>query len=84
MTGAGGVECAICLDALSERECLQLPCGHVYHQSCVKGLRKFGVNDACPECRAPLPAGPAATYDAAARLVVSAEGTKDVRLRRQR
>jgi hypothetical protein len=42
----------------------------VYHQSCVKGLRKFGVNDAFPECRARLPLGPAVTYDAAVRLCV--------------
>jgi hypothetical protein len=80
---ADDVECAICLDALSARECLQLPRGHVYHQSCVKGLRKFGANDACPEYRARLPTGPAATYDAAARLVVAAEVAKDALQRRR-
>jgi superkiller protein 3 len=50
----------------------------------LKGLRKFGVNDACPECRAPLPRGPAATYDEAVRLTAAADGTVDARLRRRR
>jgi hypothetical protein len=49
--GADGEECAMCLDVLSSGECVQLPCGHVYHQSCVKGLRKYGVNDLCPVCQ---------------------------------
>ena len=55
--------CTICLDSLASRECVELPCGHVYHQSCVKGLRQFGVNDLCPQCRARLPPGPTATRD---------------------
>jgi len=69
-------ECTICLDSLASRECLQLPCGHVYHQSCVKGLRKYGVNDLCPQCRARLPPGPTATRDEGIGLVVAAEQMK--------
>ena len=65
--------CTICLDSLASRECLELPCGHVYHQSCVKGLRKFGVNDLCPQCRTRLPPGPAATHDEGIRLLVAAD-----------
>jgi hypothetical protein len=39
VAGTDGEGCAMCLDALSSGECVQLPCGHVYHLSCVKGLR---------------------------------------------
>ena len=56
----GPITCAICLDALLDAVC-KLPCGHAYHKECVEGLRKFGVKQACPSCRAALPpgAGPA-------------------------
>jgi Tfp pilus assembly protein PilF len=85
VTGADGEECAMCLDALSSSgECVQLPCGHVYHQSCVKGLRKYGVNDLCPVCRARLPAGPMAKMDGGVRLAVAAGATKDAQLQRRR
>jgi hypothetical protein len=74
VTGADGVECTIGLGALSLSECveLELPCRHVYHQSFVRDLREFGVNDTCPVCRAPLPLGPKAKHDEAVRLVVDA------------
>jgi Flp pilus assembly protein TadD len=50
----------------------------------VKGLRKYGVNDLCPVCRARLPAGPKAKMDGGVRLAVAAEATKDEQLRRRR
>ena len=84
VTGTDGEECAMCLDAMSCGECVQLPCGHVYHQSCVKGLRKYGVNDLCPVCRVRLPAGPKAKLDGGVRLAVAAGATKDEQLRRRR
>ncbi|XP_038883574.1 E3 ubiquitin-protein ligase RNF181-like [Benincasa hispida] len=48
-------DCCICLEELSceKREVIRIPCGHVYHESCVfKWLRK---NNSCPLCRKPLP-----------------------------
>jgi tetratricopeptide (TPR) repeat protein len=61
--GGGADECAICLELLHEH-CHQLPCGHVFHQSCIRDLRKHHTNEAelCPSCRTPLPAGPAESY----------------------
>jgi hypothetical protein len=42
-------ECAICLDPLAEDgSTLALPCGHVFHGSCVEGLRARGVAKVCP------------------------------------
>jgi hypothetical protein len=84
---ADGAECAICLDVLSSSECLELPCGHG-HQPCVQRLREFGVNDARPECRAPLPPGPMVKFEDV--VGCSACGgsrraaTNDARLRRWR
>ena len=45
-------ECAICLEPLSQSPSQVLPCSHVYHRECVEQLRSFGVNEACPMCRA--------------------------------
>jgi hypothetical protein len=80
VAGADDAGCAMCLDALSSSECMELPCGHVYHQSCVKELREFGVNDACPVCRAPPLTGPLTLLDDGTRLACSAKMTKDLRL----
>ena len=49
--------CTICLDGLAESSASRLPCGHSYHKDCVEGLRRFGVTQACPSCRAELPQG---------------------------
>ena len=49
---AAGEECAICLDPLTEAVALTLPCSHVFHTACVEKLRKFGLSQACPLCRA--------------------------------
>ena len=43
----------------------------------MKGLRKYGVNDLCPMCRARLPAGPMAKQDGGLRLLVAAEATAE-------
>jgi tetratricopeptide (TPR) repeat protein len=83
VAGMDGEECTICLAALSSLECLQLPCGHVYHQGCVRSLRTFGVNNTCPVCRAELPPGPAANFNEGAELLTAALATVDVQLRRQ-
>ena len=72
-TGSGTGEaadeavCAICLEVLREASSEQLPCSHVYHAECVKHLRKFGINQVCPLCRADLPPGPEQLWDKAAR-----------------
>ena len=63
-------KCAICQDALSDAPACILPCTHVYHASCVAELRKFGVKQACPLCRAPLPPGPEKVFDEATRRYI--------------
>ena len=37
---------------------MTLPRKHSFHRECVQGLRRFGVQQACPLCRAELPPGP--------------------------
>ena len=65
------LDCAICLGAMAEASACRLPCGHLYHGACVEGLRKFGVRQACPLCRADLPAGAEKLFDeACCRYVV--------------
>jgi poly [ADP-ribose] polymerase 10/14/15 len=54
-----GRSCAVCLDYLASAKCLQLPCGHIFHQSCVKALRNnafkvLGCTRRCPVCRMQL------------------------------
>ena len=64
-----GEECSICLDALTESTTCSLQCSHKFHILCVAELRKFGVTQICPLCRAPLPPGPEKLLlDAALRL----------------
>merc|ERR1719491_463581 len=47
-------ECSICLDELViGQPALRIPCGHLYHEECVKDwLRK---SNECPVCRFELP-----------------------------
>jgi len=54
-----GEECSICLDSISEASTCTLQCTHVFHAACMEELRKFGMTQACPLCRTPLPPGPA-------------------------
>ena len=62
------MQCAICLDPLGEEElALKLPCDHVFHGSCVVGLRARGVAKVCPLCRADLPPGPEKLLEEATR-----------------
>ena len=44
-----------------------LPCTHAYHTECVAMLRKFGVAQVFPLCRADLPPGPKLLFDDAMR-----------------
>jgi TPR repeat protein len=60
--------CAICLDELTDA--LKLSCGHSYHKGCVDRLRKFGVNQVCPLCRATLPTSPESLFDDATEKYV--------------
>ena len=48
-------KCAICSDGLISASSITLPCGHSFHKQCLTSLRDFGVSQACPLCRAPLP-----------------------------
>lgn len=50
-------ECAICSEDLIASASFALPCGHSFHAQCLTSLRKFGVSQTCPLCRAPLPSG---------------------------
>ena len=50
-------ECCICLDSMSEGT-LTLDCGHTFHKDCIDELRKKGVQQVCPLCRAELPDTP--------------------------
>ena len=55
---AEGDECCICLEVMNEDQKLVLDCGHVYHEECINQLRKIGVQQVCPLCRAKLPDSP--------------------------
>ena len=55
---AEGDECCICLEVMNEDKKLILDCGHVFHQECINQLRKMGVRQVCPLCRADLPDDP--------------------------
>ena len=48
-------KCAICSDELIPGNQIAIPCGHSFHKQCLTSLRDFGVSQACPLCRAPLP-----------------------------
>jgi hypothetical protein len=53
-----GEDCVICLESLDDPEfgpAQILDCTHRFHKACVKELRKAGVQQACPMCRAKLP-----------------------------
>ena len=56
-------ECAICFDDLSDSPSPALPCSHRFHASCVDELRKAGVEEVCPLCRAKLPATAEKMFD---------------------
>lgn len=65
-------KCAICLDYLDGASVYtSLPCTHVFHSSCVEKLRKFGVTQSCPLCRALLPSGPKKIFEEATRRFVA-------------
>jgi hypothetical protein len=67
------IECPICLDFLSRGTLCTLPCKHEFHQECVEELRKHGVLQACPLCRAALPDGPEKLNEDATRMYVTLE-----------
>ena len=58
--------CLVCLGP--PREPTRLPCGHSFCTGCVVELRKKGVSQACPLCRAPLPPGPEKLYELGQRV----------------
>jgi hypothetical protein len=41
-------ECIICLSIISE-DCIELECGHIYHDECIK--RWFEIKSSCTICR---------------------------------
>ena len=50
---------------------LELPCGHIFHVSCIRKLRKFDLHH-CPLCRATLPR-PEQMSQTAAQILESIE-----------
>jgi len=72
-TAVSKESCVICLNVLSDASRCILPCTHVFHSTCVAELRKFGVNEACPLCRTPLPPGPEKLYEEGVRRFVMIE-----------
>ena len=60
--------CAICFDNLSDSPSPTLPCSHRFHASCVDELRKAGVQEVCPLCRAKLPATAEKMFDDACSI----------------
>ncbi len=46
-------ECCICLDPMvhsRRRPLLMLPCGHLYHQSCIRDWHRTENEMPCPQC----------------------------------
>jgi hypothetical protein len=68
-----GEECSICLEQVNDEPHFQLPCGHWYRKKSVKD----GGSESCPNCREPLPPGPAEEFGRATRLLVRAEKIED-------
>ena len=67
-------ECAICLEPLTvASQSQKLPCKHTYHTDCVNQLRKFGIKQVCPLCRADLPPGPEQLFEEGIRRWVILE-----------
>lgn len=63
-------ECSICLSSLADVAAMNLECAHKFHFDCVTKLRKFGVEQSFPLCRAPLPAGPEKFFEEATRRFI--------------
>ena len=59
-------QCLICLEPPTKPT--SLPCGHAFCTECVAELRKKGVADVCPLCRAPLPPGREKLFELAYRV----------------
>ena len=69
-------ECAICLEDLDDPEfgpAQILDCTHRFHRACVEELRKGGVQQACPMCRAKLPDSAGKRFDGAYTIYVSSQ-----------
>jgi len=43
------MECAICLEEITEKEKAVLNCDHIYHQNCIR--KNLNYNSSCPYCR---------------------------------
>jgi len=62
-------ECSICLDELvAGQPALRIPCGHLYHEDCVKDWLK--KSNECPVCRFELPTDDA-EYERGRRMRMS-------------
>jgi len=57
----------ICLDQLTESTACTTDCAHAFHSACITELQKFGVIQACPLCRPPIPSGPKKLNEEATR-----------------
>ncbi|CAN0881431.1 E3 ubiquitin-protein ligase SGR9, amyloplastic [Linum grandiflorum] len=54
VSGGGGGECVVCKEEMEEgREACEMPCGHLFHWSCI--LPWLMKRTTCPTCRFQLP-----------------------------
>ncbi|XP_057808924.1 uncharacterized protein LOC131023400 [Salvia miltiorrhiza] len=48
-TAGGGGECTVCMEGFGSGGGREVPCGHVFHESCI--FRWLSIHNSCPLCR---------------------------------
>jgi SUMO ligase MMS21 Smc5/6 complex component len=46
--------CCICLNPQFEHKCIKTPCGHKFHDKCIKRWLTTSTTTTCPSCRSNL------------------------------
>ena len=52
--GGAGPVCAICMEALLDKDLVELSCSHKFHRRCMAELESNSAARACPVCRSDL------------------------------